>query len=184
MSVGSKSTRLADINVDVDRRVKPDIVATVLHLPFGEELFDTVLFTDVLQYVPESTEDIALSELRRCLKRSGRLILSVPNKVAVFTLLDPDRWLLGNHPYTVEKISHLVTRNGWIIELLTVSGGVWEAIGLLIYYLIEYPLSRILRSQVPGPLKLGEMADNQYGKPNSKGYTIFMVCSRNQGTPC
>ena len=178
LSVGSKSTRLADVNVDPNKGARPDIVATVFHLPFGPESFDTILFTDVLQYLPVNTEPMAFFELRRCLKRTGRLVLSVPNAVAVFTLLDPDRWLLGNHAYTVEEISRIVIGNGWGIEHLSVSGGIWEAIGLLIYYFIEYPLSRIVRREVPGPLKLGEMADTQYSKPTKTGYTIFLVCSR------
>ena len=178
LSVGSKSTKLADVNVDPNEGARPDIVATVFYLPFGPELFDTILFTDVLQYLPVNTESLAFSEMKRCLKRSGHLVLSVPNAIGVFTLLDPDRWLLGNHPYTVEKISRIVVGNGWRIEHLSVSGGIWEAIGLLIYYFIEYPLSRILRREVPGPLKLGEMADTQYGKASRSGYTIFMVCSR------
>jgi len=175
--VGSKSTKLADVNVDPNKGARPDIVATVFHLPFGPQLFDTVLFTDVLQYLPVNTEGLAFLELKRCLKRTGRLVLSVPNAIGVFTLLDPDRWLLGNHPYTVEKISRIVNANGWRIEHLTVSGGLWEAVGLLIYYFIEYPLGRILRREVPGPLKLGEMADTQYSSPSGMGYTIFMVCS-------
>ena len=178
LSVGSKSTKLADVNVDPNKGAKPDIVATVFHLPFGPELFDTILFTDVLQYLPVNTESLAFSEMKRCLKRTGRLVLSVPNAIGVFTLLDPDRWLLGNHPYTADKISRIVVGNGWRIEHLTVSGGIWEAIGLLIYYFIGYPLSRILRREVPGLLKLGEMADAQYSEPRGTGYTIFMVCSR------
>jgi len=180
LSVGSKSTKLADVNVDLNKRARPDIVATVFHLPFGPESFDTVLFTDVLQYLPVNTEGLAFFELKRCLKRTGRLVLSVPNAIGVFTLLDPDRWLLGNHPYTIENISRIVVGNGWRIEHLTVSGGIWEAIGLLIYYFIEYPLSRILGREVPGPLKLGEVADKQYGERSMKGYTIFMVCSRKE----
>jgi len=98
LSVGSKSTKLADVNVDPNKGARPDILATVFHLPFGPELFDTILFTDVLQYLPVNTESLAFSEIRRCLKRTGRLVLSVPNAIGVFTLLDPDRWLLGNHP--------------------------------------------------------------------------------------
>ncbi len=180
LSVGSKSTKLADVNVDLNKGARPDIVATVFHLPFGPESFDTVLFTDVLQYLPVNTEGLAFFELKRCLKRTGRLVLSVPNAIGVFTLLDPDRWLLGNHPYTIENISRIVVGNGWRIEHLTVSGGIWEAIGLLIYYFIEYPLSRILGREVPGPLKLGEVADKQYGERSMKGYTIFMVCSRKE----
>src|SRR5256885_17131527 len=100
LSVGSKSTKLADVNVDPNKGAKPDIAATVFHLPFGPELFDTILFTDVLQSLPVNAESLASSEIRRCLKRTGRLVLSVPNAVGVFTLLYPGRWRLCNQPYT------------------------------------------------------------------------------------
>src|SRR5437870_11340663 len=178
LSAGSKSTKLADVNVDQNKGARPDIVATSYHLPFGPEIVDTILFTDVLQYLPVNTESLAFFELKRCLKRTGRLILSVPNAIAIFTLLDPDRWLLGNHPYTVERIRRILVGNGWRVELLTVSGGIREAVGLLIYYFVGDPRSRIIGRQVPGPLKLGEMADTQYREASNTGYTIFIVCSR------
>src|SRR5438552_18924603 len=73
VSVGSKSTKLADVNVDPNKGARPDIVATVFHLPFGPEIFDTVLFTDVLQYLPVNTESLAFFEMKRCLKKNGHL---------------------------------------------------------------------------------------------------------------
>lgn len=170
------------MNVDLDKNAMPDIVATAFHLPFSSELFDTIIFTDVLQYLPAEREHLAFSELKRCLKRTGRLVLSVPNEIAVFTLLDPDRWLLGNRGYTVGEVTGILSSNGWRIEHLSVSGGIWEAIGLLIYYSFEYPLGRILHRDIPGPLKLGQMADTQYSRPNQTGYTIFAVCSKKENT--
>jgi SAM-dependent methyltransferase len=178
LSVGSKSTKLADVNVDVNPKAKPDIIATVFHLPFKSNLFDTILFTDVMQYLPINTETIALFELKRCLKKTGRLILSAPNAVSLFTLLDPDRWLFGNRPYTVEKISAIVNSAGLRIELSATSGGIWEAIALIGYYLTGYLPSRILRREVPGPSKLSEMADVQYNYWTTGGYTVFIVCTR------
>src|SRR2546427_12246014 len=83
LSVGSKSTKLADVNVDPNKGARPDSLATVFHLPFGPELFDTILFTDVLQYLPVNTESLRFSEIRRCLKRTGRLVVRVPNAVGV-----------------------------------------------------------------------------------------------------
>src|SRR5207245_9189055 len=77
LSVGSKSTKLADVNVDPNKGARPDIVATVFHLPFGPEIFDTVLFTDVLLYLPVYTENLAVCVLKRCLKLTAWLILSV-----------------------------------------------------------------------------------------------------------
>ena len=181
LSVGSKSTKIADVNVDLNRGAKPDIVATAFRLPFRSELFDTILFTDVVEHLPEDTEILALSELKRCLKITGRLILSTPNSIRLFKVLDPSRWGRSHRSYTVERISKLVNRASMRIELATVSGGVWEGIGLLVYYSIVYPLSRIIRRPVPFPLKLGQLSDAQYDYQNSMGYTIFLVCSPKSG---
>lgn len=178
MSVGSKSTRLADLNVDINRIVSPDVVATVFHLPLRSELFDTILFTDVVQYLPVGTETQALLELKRCSKKTGRIILSAPNAVALFTVLDPDRWLFGNRPYTVERLSEIATSAGLRIELSTALGGIWEAMGLLVYYVTGYLVHRLLRKEIPYPLKLAQMADAQYDHASKKGYTIFIVCSQ------
>ena len=177
LSVGSKSTRLADVNLDIDWRASPDIVATVFHLPLRSELFDTILFTDVIQYLPANTQTRALIELKRCSKKTGHIILSAPNAVALFTLLDPDRWLLGNHPYSVERLSEIVRGAGLRVELSTASGGIWEAVSLLAYYFMGYLLRRVLRREVPYPMKLARMADVQYDHASKKGYTIFMVCT-------
>src|SRR6266581_3917317 len=173
LAVGSKSTRLADVNLDIDRKVSPDIVATVFHLPLRSELFDTILFTDVIQYLPANTETRALIELKRCSKKTGHIILSAPNAVALFTVLDPDRWLFRNRPYSIEKLSGIVGRAGLRIELTTVLGGIWEAIGLLAYYLTGY----LLRREIPYPWMLVRMSDVQYSHASKKGYTIFLVCS-------
>src|SRR5437867_3315582 len=178
LSVGSKSTRIADVNVDINSKVSPDIVATVFYLPLRSELFDTILFTDVVQYLPVHTETRALLELKRCSKKTGRIILSAPNAVAIFTVLDPDRWLFGNRPYSIERLSRIVSGAGLQIELVTALGGIWEAMGLLVYYFAGYLLRRVLHRDVPYPLKLAKMADAQYDHSSKGGYTIFIVCSQ------
>jgi SAM-dependent methyltransferase len=63
----------------VDRlsdRSRPDVVCSALGLPFAEEVFDTVVSTEVLEHVPEPL--LALREMRRVLKPGGCLILSTP----------------------------------------------------------------------------------------------------------
>jgi SAM-dependent methyltransferase len=171
-------TRLSDVNIDINRKFLPDIVATVFHLPLRSELFDTILFTDVLQYLPTNTETQALTELKRCLKKTGKMIVTAPNAIALFTLLDPDRWLFGNPPYTAEALSELVRSAGLRIEYSTAAGGIWEAIGLLVHYAVAYPLGLILRTGIPSPKRLALMSDAQYDQARERGYTLFIVSSR------
>lgn len=63
-------------------------------LPFADDRFDVVLFTEVLEHlvVPPS---VVLPELRRVLRPGGALLASVPN---IATLARRTRFLLGHSP--------------------------------------------------------------------------------------
>lgn len=51
--------------------------ADATHLPFGDDTFDKVLMTEVLEHIPD--EQAALREIRRVLRPGGSYVLSVPN---------------------------------------------------------------------------------------------------------
>jgi SAM-dependent methyltransferase len=53
-----------------------DVVGALPHLPFADRTFDSVLCTEVLEYV--ETPDSAIREMARVLVFSGTLYLSVP----------------------------------------------------------------------------------------------------------
>jgi 2-polyprenyl-3-methyl-5-hydroxy-6-metoxy-1,4-benzoquinol methylase len=60
----------------LSERSKPDVVASALDLPFPDEMYDTVVCTEVLEHVPDPLR--ALKEMRRVLKQEGTLILTTP----------------------------------------------------------------------------------------------------------
>ncbi|MBN1419188.1 MAG: class I SAM-dependent methyltransferase [Planctomycetes bacterium] len=60
-------------------------------IPFPDDAFDAVIFTEVLEHVPDDRR--ALREIRRVLKPGGALILTVPNHDYPF-LWDPLNYLL------------------------------------------------------------------------------------------
>ena len=62
VSVGSKNTRLADINVDIDVSCAPNVVADARYLPFKLETFDLTYFTDVVEHLPGGGEEYDLPE--------------------------------------------------------------------------------------------------------------------------
>lgn len=53
-----------------------DIVGSALDLPFGDQTFDTVVGTEILEHVPDPLG--ALREMRRVLKTDGHLVLTTP----------------------------------------------------------------------------------------------------------
>jgi len=64
------------------------------HIPFPDNYFDLVIFTEVLEhlFVPPT---IVLTKIKRVLRPGGKLILSVPNFA---TLINRIKLLYGNNP--------------------------------------------------------------------------------------
>ncbi|HYW79912.1 MAG TPA: methyltransferase domain-containing protein [Thermoguttaceae bacterium] len=63
-------------------------------LPFDDESFDVVIFTEVLEHIFAPPSDI-LREVKRIMRPSGKLILGVPN---IARLSERIRLLLGRSP--------------------------------------------------------------------------------------
>jgi len=108
LSVGSKETRFASINLDIDAQVKPDVVGDARNLPFRSEVFGLIYFTDVIEHNPKEDEVRVLNEIHRVLKSCGLLIFSTPNHRKLFTFLDPAYYLINHRHYTTEVIKKLL----------------------------------------------------------------------------
>ena len=77
-------------------------------IPFEDETFDACLCTEVVEHIEE--DNLAISELARVLKPGGFLLISVPTPPAPY---DPAHVREG---YTLEELSQLLTKNGFIIK--------------------------------------------------------------------
>ena len=73
--------------VTMDREVDliPQLCGTVLHLPFKEMSFDTVMCCQVLEHLPFQEFRSCLTELRRITKK--KLVLSLPDRTPALSLL-------------------------------------------------------------------------------------------------
>jgi len=67
---------LGDVRVDLDRKVKPHIVADMFHLPFRRFVFDTVVCDPPYKLAYDRRAEF-IFEVRGCLKPYGRLILKL-----------------------------------------------------------------------------------------------------------
>src|SRR5260370_21018959 len=67
ISLGSGRTRIADVNVDVSRNARPDVVADLRWLPFVSQTFREVIISDVIEHIPSHNEQRALKEAYRVL---------------------------------------------------------------------------------------------------------------------
>jgi ubiquinone/menaquinone biosynthesis C-methylase UbiE len=63
------------------------------HLPFPDEFFDRVIMADVIEHIPNIP--IALREVRRVLKRNGRLICVTPDRDVQLLLVHLDNVMRG-----------------------------------------------------------------------------------------
>ena len=54
----------------------PDVVGNSNTLPFKNDIFDTVIMTEVLEYIPRP--ELAIKEIERVIKHEGYVLLSVP----------------------------------------------------------------------------------------------------------
>ena len=71
--IAEKSANYITADIQVGRA---DVVADITNLNFEDEFFDFIICNHVLEHV--SDEKVAYSEVRRCLKRNGKFVVTVP----------------------------------------------------------------------------------------------------------
>jgi SAM-dependent methyltransferase len=110
---GSKkiSTAVQAVTVDVDRKHRPNVVASVLCLPFRDGCFETVSAFEVIEHVED--DELALHELKRVSR--NKVVLSVPNalryNIPLFPIKRKD-FMSSDHKreYTLKEIVQLISR--------------------------------------------------------------------------
>jgi len=116
-----------DPSVLINLKKNSVICADVQKLPFKSSIFDTLICIDVLEHVEKDKK--AIAEMRRVLKKKGKLIFSVPNKkypfvydpinkfLAVFDKHIPiGMWAWGHRRlYTEKEINKLLINAGFEI---------------------------------------------------------------------
>lgn len=88
-------------------------VADIAHLPFKNNEFDKVIFSDVLEHIKEDTA--ALKEIARVLKPNGRLIITVPcnNKANREVMKEMGHCRPG---YSIKEIKKMAGKEGLIVK--------------------------------------------------------------------
>jgi SAM-dependent methyltransferase len=76
------------------------------HLPFPDENFDCVTCIEVLEHIPAASRRQSLHEMRRVLRRGGRLVLRVPH-AGTFAFLDSN-----NLRFRAPRLYDLLLRKG------------------------------------------------------------------------
>ncbi|NYZ76992.1 class I SAM-dependent methyltransferase, partial [Candidatus Micrarchaeota archaeon] len=136
LSVGCKGgffeTRIVDkvgriYAIDIDkneieknRQKEPRIIFGHCDITKGTDFpgghFDKVIFSEVIEHLPEGTELEALKEINRVLKKDGTLLFSTPNDCFVSKVSDPIWWVKNHRHYKIEKTRYLLENSGFKIE--------------------------------------------------------------------
>ena len=112
------------VGMNVSRRGNPQVLGDGQALPFADATFDAIVATEVIEHVRYPFR--LLREIRRTLKRTGRVLLSTPNAaipvnrvaLAVFGLFPDDRTL---HDGADVGHIHFFTRRSFL-EALAAEG--------------------------------------------------------------
>jgi SAM-dependent methyltransferase len=113
VGAGSKkiSRAVGALTVDINRKHKPDVVASILYLPFRDGCFETVSAFEVIEHL--DNDELALQELIRVSRK--KIILSVPNSFRHNLPLLPKKrrsFMSFDHKreYSLEEIFDLMSR--------------------------------------------------------------------------
>lgn len=122
-------------------------------IPFRDESFDYVIFSEVLEHIPEDLISNSIKELCRVLKYSGRLLGTVPfnENLEASKVFCPacsetfHRW--GHlHSYDKERLSSVLESGGFIVKSLKTTAFPdfsRASIALLARAIFRYILGRI-----------------------------------------
>lgn len=180
IDIGSGTVLMADVRLDVEPKVSPDIVADVRYLPFVSSIFDIAYFADVIEHIPRGTEPTALREIHRILRNGGELILSTPNNRLIYTFLDLYRFVRPHKHFAQNEIRELLETTDFKVMKLFTAGGIWQCVNFLVTMLVTLPMTKIfnysLQYYVPSFMQFRE--DHEYDMTIENGYTIFVKAKR------
>lgn len=113
-----------------------------LDLKFKNKYFDTVTILDVIEHIPEGTEEKCLNEINRVLKPDGHLIVSTPHSHPLSTFLDPAFYLIGHRHYSEKKLRKLLNIAGFKILKVKKTGGLTRITTTLLEYFFKHILRK------------------------------------------
>jgi SAM-dependent methyltransferase len=119
------------IYLDLQCKMSPHIQADVENLPLKDAAFDTVVCLEVMEYV--TRPPVALNEMRRVLKRGGKLILATPFLHRTDT--PHDYWR-----FTEPSLRYLLQQTGFDVVWFRAQGGALAvAVNILKYAIHVQP---------------------------------------------
>ena len=149
LDIGSSISNLGQIRLDVDCSKYPDLIASALHIPLRSGALEQVVFTDVMEHLPAKSELSAVLEIFRVLRNEGNLIISTPNSMSLYRILDPTWFIFGHRHYSVQYVGKLLRKAGFEVNKVFSTGFIGSSIQFFLQCLLVYPLKLVLRRELP-----------------------------------
>ncbi|MEK6893126.1 MAG: methyltransferase domain-containing protein [Nanoarchaeota archaeon] len=136
---------------------------------FKENYFDMVVMFDVIEHIPKNTEEIALREIRRVLRKNGTLIISTPAE-NLFKIFDP-AWYFGHRHYSKNKMKEMLEKNGFAAKNMRIGGAFYEIFGMILFYICKW----LFKSEIPFKKWFDKKRDAEYLEKKNGFATLFAV---------
>lgn len=117
-------------------------IGSATNLPFANSSFDTVVSWEVIEHIPQNTENKMFSEINRVLENGGTFYLSTPYNNFFSNIFDPAWWLIGHRHYKKEGLIKFAENSGFKIEKIITNGGWWEILGINNLYIAKWIFKR------------------------------------------
>lgn len=114
------------------------IVGSALSMPLKNNSFEVVTMWDVIEHLPKNTEQKAIEEAIRVLKKNGIFALSTVTTHLLSIILDPAFFLIGHRHYSEKYLVDILFRNGLKIIKVEYGGGIWTLIKSNVDLLIKH----------------------------------------------
>ena len=165
------------VSSDIDKKnlgsknlAKNKVLLDATNIPFKDNQFDQVIILDVLEHI--KNHEKTLNEIKRVLKKHGKLIISVPNDT-LLSFFNPIRYAQHERHYTISQITFLLKKNGFKIEKLFSGGRIWELIDLYTHLIIKYSTGKIINLSAFNILR-----DKEYKKHSNNGNEIIILAKK------
>lgn len=138
---------------------------------FDKEKFDIVVMFDVIEHIPKGTEKQSLDEIKRVLKKDGKLLISTPaNNFSNF--FDP-AWYFGHRHYSKKQIKEIFEDSGFGVEKMEIRGEFWELFSMILFY----PFKWFFNMEIPWKRWFDKKREIEYLK-NKNGFVTLFVWGR------